>query len=78
MYALIALQLITTTPTAPIIPIQHYHTVPTGRIYYGGHAGETSGVFVPTQPRVTQPRVTQPRVRIEPMPTLVYPRIKLD
>ena len=71
MYILILLQLTTAAPVytpAPIIPIQHYHTVPQGRIYYGGHAGETSGVFVPTQPRV----------RIEPIPTLVYPRIKLN
>ena len=71
MYALIALQLLTTPPLGttyvappPLIPIQHYHTVPTGRIYYGGHAGETSGVFVPTPPRP-----------VYTIPVPVYPRI---
>ena len=70
MYALIALQLVTgtlTSPTyvpVPIIPLSHYHVVPAGRIYYGGHAGETSGVFVPTPPRP-----------VYTIPVPVYPRI---
>ena len=67
MYILILLQLTTAAPVytpVPIIPIQHYHTVPTGRIYYGGHAGETSGVFVPTPPRP-----------VYTIPVPVYPRI---